>query len=369
MSNRPDSSVPNRAALPSEAIPRSHPAYPAHRAAIRSIERVVDDLAPSQDARVASTGIAQLLRLRPLVLTGAGISTDSGIPDYRGPQGSLRHHRPMTYQEFIHDDAARHRYWARSFVGWRHLDQAQPNAGHRVLAEWNTTGVISGIITQNVDGLHEQAQRAVGQAVQGAAGGSGSHAPDLTAQSDHSDLDLDTSAPVIPLHGTMDEIECLVCGNTEARAAFDVRLTDANPGFIAAVDAQDARINPDGDAELADGWVDKFTMVGCLNCGSVKLKPTVVYFGEAVPVPRKEQVDRLLAESGALIIVGSSVAVMSGFRLVLDAQKQRKPVAIINAGPSRADDRATFRWRTTAAEALQWLEANRLKTAGGERFR
>lgn len=303
-----------------------HPAYSAHLGAIRSIERVVNERAPYQNAQVASAGIGHLLRLKPLVLTGAGISTDSGIPDYRGPQGSLKEHRPMTYQEFMHDGAARHRYWARSFVGWQHMGRAFPNDGHRVLAQWNDAGIISGIVTQNVDGLHQQAAR-----------------------------DIHGTGELITLHGDMEHVECLDCGYIEDREHLDKRFHQANPDFLESIQLETEDINPDGDARLGQQWVDEFTMVGCLNCGSVRLKPTVVYFGEAVPVERKQRINELVEESGALLIVGSSVAVMSGYKMVLDTVNANKPVAIINAGPSRADEKASFRWRTTASEALIWL--------------
>ena len=311
-----------------------HPAYATHQAAIRSVARVVDNTAPPQNVQVASTGLLQLLRLRPLILTGAGMSTDSGIPDYRGPEGSLRRSRPMTYQEFLHDEAARQRYWARSFVGWQHLNEARPHRGHEILARWNTQDIISGIITQNVDGLHQRTQL-------------------------HEDAQVEqptNAAEVIALHGSMDEIECLVCGAKEDREAFGRRLHQANAHVADQwqVDHQD--INPDGDARIPQEWVDQFTMVQCLNCGSDKLKPTVVYFGEIVPKQRKDAIRELMSESGALIVVGSSLAVMSSYRILLEADRTRKPIGIINLGPTRGEDRATFRWRTGIKQALEWLD-------------
>lgn len=315
-------------------LAEDHPAYATHRAAMRSVERVVENTAPRQHVEVASSGIAQLLTLRPMVLTGAGMSTDSGIPDYRGPNGSLRHSRPMTYQEFLHDDAARQRYWARSFVGWRHLAQADPHMGHQILARWNATDQISGIVTQNVDGLHQRSQRAVA--------GSREQFP--------------AEAPVYALHGSMDEIECLVCGSTEDRETFGTRLAAANAQVAASwnVDAED--INPDGDARIPQHWVDQFRMVTCLTCGSEKLKPTVVYFGEIVPQERKNRIASLLEDSGALLVLGSSLAVMSSYRILLQADRLGKPIGIINLGPTRGEVRATFRWRTGVKSALQWLD-------------
>lgn len=318
----------------STSFPEDHPAYQTHQAAIRSVQRVIDNSAPLQNVQVASAGLGQLLKLKPLVLTGAGMSTDSGIPDYRGPAGSLRHSRPMTYQEFLHDDAARHRYWARSYVGWQHMHQATPHSGHQILAHWNALDRISGIVTQNVDGLHQRSQRLADAGI----------GPDKIA------------SPVIALHGSMDEIECLVCGVKEDREAFGMRLHHANADTSGQWQISHTDINPDGDARIPQDWVDEFTMVTCLNCGSDKLKPTVVYFGEIVPQQRKVAISELLAGSGALIVVGSSLAVMSGYRILLEADRARKPVGIINLGPTRGEERATFRWRTGVKQALEWLD-------------
>ena len=315
-------------------LSEDHPAYATHQAAMRSVQRVIKNTAPYQNVQVASTGIEQLLGLRPLVLTGAGISTDSGIPDYRGPEGSLRHSRPMTYQEFLHDDAARHRYWARSFVGWHHMNAAIPNTGHDIIASWNTKGHIAGVVTQNVDGLHQQSQRRADQLA----------GPNSIA------------GPVIALHGSMGEIECLVCGVKEDREKFGIRLRQANAGVADQWIISEEFINPDGDARIPQEWVEQFHMVNCLNCGSTKLKPTVVYFGEMVPKHRKAAIQDLLGRSGALIVIGSSLAVMSGYRILLEADRARKPIGIINLGPTRGEERATFRWRTGVRQALEWLD-------------
>ncbi|WP_407671349.1 Sir2 family NAD-dependent protein deacetylase [Paeniglutamicibacter cryotolerans] len=296
----------------------------AHRAALRSIERVVGETAPLQDPLVASRGIRKMLeRGSVLVLTGAGVSTDSGIPDYRGPRGSLRRHRPMTYQEFLHEPAARHRYWARSFVGWRHMDQAVPNPIHHHLAHWETSGKISGIVTQNVDGLHVAA---------------GSHT-------------------VIALHGDMEHIRCLDCGAMEERRSLDLRLHRANPGYLERIDLDPSLVNPDGDVSQDQAHVDEFMMVGCAACGSEALKPNVVYFGENVPPERKALIRELEARSSALLVIGSSLAVMSGYKLLLDARAAGKGVGLINGGPTRGDAKADFRWRTNIVQALQSLDA------------
>lgn len=319
------------------ALSEDHPAYATHQAAIRSVQRVISDMAPYQNVEVASTGIGQLLQLQPLILTGAGMSTDSGIPDYRGPEGSLRHSRPMTYQEFLHDDTARRRYWARSFVGWQHMSEAAPHAGHKILARWNARGTITGIVTQNVDGLHQRSQRAA----------------DTAAGHDA------VSGPIIPLHGSMDEVECLVCGVRENRDDFGHRLYEANRDVAEHWRLDDIEINPDGDARIPSQWVQQFTMIRCLNCGSDKLKPTVVYFGEIVPQQRKQAISNLLETSGALIVVGSSLAVMSSYRILLEAHRAHKPIGIINLGPTRGEQRATFRWRSGVRQALEWLDQQR----------
>ncbi|GHD02773.1 NAD-dependent protein deacetylase [Zhihengliuella salsuginis] len=294
----------------------------AHKAALRSIARVVDETAEPQDPARAEAGIYSMLAAGDvLVITGAGISTDSGIPDYRGPNGSLKRHRPMTYQEFKHDPAARHRYWARSFVGWRHMHTAAPNRGHYLLAEFERHGQLSGIVTQNVDGLHV------------AAG----------------------SENVIPLHGDLSLVRCLNCGNVESRPNLDARLVEANPGYLERIELDPSAVNPDGDVTLEERHVDAFVMVGCIVCGSVELKPDVVYFGENVPAERKKAVAELEAASRGVLVVGSSLAVMSGYKIVLDAVRESKPVGIINGGPSRADAKADWRWRARVGTALERL--------------
>lgn len=310
--------------------PARHPALDGHQAALRSIARVVDETAPLQDPETASRGLLRLLEeTRPLVITGAGVSTDSGIPDYRGPNGSLHRHRPMTYQEFRDDPAARHRYWARSFVGWRRMDQARPNAAHRILAGWAARGLVSGILTQNVDGLHAQAAAEEG------------------APEDR----------LIELHGDLARVVCLHCGATESRRDLDVRLEAANPGYLERVSIDPEAVNPDGDVTLDRHWVDEFAMVGCLRCGSVELKPDVVYFGESVPVARREAAEAMADDGGAVLAVGTSLAVMSGYRFVLRAERAGKDTGLINLGPTRADPKASWRWRAPVADALAWLDS------------
>jgi NAD-dependent SIR2 family protein deacetylase len=268
------------------------------------LDRTAAD-APSPQAG----SLADLERLlgggRVAVLSGAGLSTESGIPDYRGATGSLRRHTPMTYQEFAQSADSRRRYWARSHLGWRTIARAQPNAGHRAVAALSAAGHVSAVITQNVDGLHQAA---------------GSH-------------------DAVELHGSLDRVLCLDCGRVSTREELDLRLRAANPGF------QDAstRINPDGDVELADELVADFRTVSCDACGTGELKPDVVFFGENVPKPRVQQCYDHVDEARALLVLGSSLTVMSGLRFVRHAAKSGKPVAIVNQGPTRGDDHASVR--------------------------
>jgi NAD-dependent SIR2 family protein deacetylase len=241
---------------------------------------------------------------RVVVLSGAGLSTESGIPDYRGPSGAaLRHHAPMTYQTFMTDPPARHRYWARSYVGWRRIREARPNAGHRAVADLQRAGLLRGIITQNVDGLHQQA---------------GADA-------------------VIELHGGLDRVVCQACSHVVGRTRFDQALRAANTSFRADV----SQVNPDGDVDLPDEALARFVMVDCEACGGGPLKPDVVFFGETVPRDRVERCFTLVDDAGALLVLGSSLKVMSGFRFVLRARKLGIPVAIVNQGPTRADTHPT----------------------------
>lgn len=292
----------------------------AHESALRSIARVVHETTELTPPHVALTTITEQLRAeKVLVITGAGVSTASGIPDYRGPNGSLTRHRPMTYQEFRYDPAALQRYWARSFVGWRHMDEARPNRTHFALAELEQAGLVGGLVTQNVDGLHV------------ATG----------------------SRNVLALHGTLAQVVCLACGHLEDRHHLDQRLSQANPGFAPTYDA--SQVNPDGDVALSPTDVAAFNLVGCLLCGSVLLKPDVVYFGEPVPTTRKVAIAEMLASARSVLAVGTSLAVMSGYRIILDALKLGLPVSVINGGPGRADPKADVVWRTKVGPAFDAL--------------
>ena len=294
----------------------------AHHSAIRSMQRIVEQQAEASPEAEARDGVQSMLdEGKVLVVTGAGVSTDSGIPDYRGPNGSLQRHRPMTFQEFRYRPEARQRYWARGYVGWRHMGNAEPNDIHRRLVQWEREGRINGIITQNVDGLHQEAG----------------------------------SQRVIPVHGDLSIVRCLDCGHTEDRLHFDARLQTANAGYLEAVEIDPEAVNPDGDVELPQYLVDQFTMVACENCGSLVLKPDVVYFGESVPPARKEAMAQLQAESNSLLVLGSSLAVMSGYRILLDFVKLGLPVALITNGHVRGEQKATWRWRVPLEHALEQL--------------
>ncbi|MFD4638910.1 NAD-dependent protein deacetylase [Lentzea sp. NPDC058436] len=237
-----------------------------------------------------------------LVLSGAGLSTESGIPDYRGEGGSLRKHTPMTYEEFTSSQAGRQRYWARSHVGWRTIARAHPNAGHHAVSR--LSGKLAGVITQNVDGLHQ------------AAG----------------------SSDVVELHGGLDRVICLDCRLLSPRLDLDRRLREANPDFHATTD----EINPDGDVFLPEEQVRGFEVVPCAECGGV-LKPDVVFFGENVPRPRVEQCYSLVDGARSLLVLGSSLTVMSGLRFVRRASAAGIPVVIINRGETRGDPHASHR--------------------------
>jgi NAD-dependent SIR2 family protein deacetylase len=263
-----------------------------------------------------------LLAGRPLAaLTGAGLSTDSGIPDYRGPGAPRR--SPMTYQEFLSGERARRRYWARSHVGWARMAHAVSNDGHRALADLERIGVLRGLITQNVDGLH-------------AAAG---------------------SRAVIDLHGRIAEVVCVACGRRSAREELQRRLAAANPGFVEAAGAA-VEAAPDGDAELAA--TGGFRVVACVGCGGV-LKPDVVFFGENVPRERVARayavVDAAADAEGALLVAGSSLAVLSGLRFVRHAHKRGIPVVIVNRGTTRGDDLADLRVDAGCSETLTALAA------------
>ncbi|AUZ87343.1 NAD-dependent protein deacetylase [Arthrobacter agilis] len=268
-----------------------------------------------EDRELLDQAVAVLAGLRLAVLTGAGLSTDSGIPDYRGPQSVPRN--PMTYQQFVGDEALRRRYWARNHVGWRHLRRADPNAGHAAVATLEQRGLLTGLITQNVDKLHSSAG----------------------------------SVNVIDLHGTFDRVVCLQCASVFPRSRIAEILEDLNPGYLErASDAGD--VAPDADADVDD--TGDFQMAPCPVCGGM-LKPDFVYFGENVPKARVAEAYAMVDAAGALLVAGSSLTVMSGLRFVRHAFKAGKPVVIINRGWTRGDEFASLKIETGVSEALTYL--------------
>jgi NAD-dependent SIR2 family protein deacetylase len=276
-----------------------------------TVESTIRTAVPGEASYAAAL---DLLADRPLVvLTGAGLSTDSGIPDYRGPGTPTR--MPMTYQEFVSGPDAQRRYWARSHLGWSRMRGAEPNAGHRALAALDPEL----LITQNVDGLHERAG----------------------------------SRRVVALHGRIADVLCLSCRSVSTRRALQERMTAANPGWTERHAAVASR--PDGDVELDD--THDFVVPACEDCGGV-LKPDVVFFGENVPAPRVsrcyEAVDSL-GSSGVLLAVGTSLTVMSGFRFVRRAARAGTPVVIVNRGGTRGDDLATYKVDAGCSEFLTAL--------------
>lgn len=272
------------------------------------------------DGAMTVSALTDLLQAGGVVaLTGAGISTDSGIPDYRGPSGAaLRRHAPMTYREFRQEPAARHRYWARSHAGWPMMKRAQPNEGHRAVAEMERGGLLDGVITQNVDGLHQ------------AAG----------------------SRAVVDLHGRLDRVICLDCAHVVDRGRVEERLILANGEWSHAA----GLVNPDGDVDLTQDQIADFVMVDCEACDG-PLKPDVVYFGETVPLDRVDESYRLVDEARALLVLGSSLHVFSGRRFVQRARDRGIPIAIVNQGPTRSDDLATIRLDAPISETLTFALA------------
>ena len=260
----------------------------------RDVDELVDEL------------VGALAGRRVVALTGAGCSTESGIPDYRGPGPDGRPRPPRTpvmYREFVASEAARRRYWARAVLGWPAVARARPNPAHRALAALEERGALAGVITQNVDGLH------------GAAG----------------------SRRVVELHGALARVRCLDCGALAGRAAVQDRLLAANPGWPARA----AALAPDGDAELDGELVARFAVTGCDGCGG-RLKPDVVFFGENVPRPLVDAAWALFDEAQVLLVVGSSLQVYSGYRFVRRAAERGLPVVIVNRGPTRGDGEAAL---------------------------
>lgn len=268
------------------------------------------------DARLFETLTELVSQRATVVLTGAGISTESGIPDYRGPETRRRARNPVQYTQFLRDPAARRRYWARSLLGWPRIAQAVPSAPHHALTRLERAGYVSAVLTQNVDSLHVHAG----------------------------------TRSLVELHGALREVVCLDCGSVTPRSALQVALLEQNPGFIDHV----AELAPDGDAELDDDKLASFRVVDCARCGGA-LKPHVVFFGETVPRERVTRALSHVAEAELLLVVGSSLAVFSGLRFVLAAKDRSIPIAILNLGPCRGDPHANLRIEGRAGEVLTSL--------------
>lgn len=267
-----------------------------------------------QDAQLAQ--LVSLLRGRRIVVvTGAGISTDSGIPDYRGPKTRHQTRNPIQHREFAESAATRRRYWARATRGWPRFAAALPNAGHRALRELQDAGAVTGLITQNVDRLHHAA-----------------------------------GSDALELHGTLHEVVCLACGALEQRASVHGWMMERNPKF----DAHVLGVAPDGDVDLDAGAVRAFDVAPCRRCGG-PLKPRVVFFGGAVPRAIVTSAYAMVEAAEALLVVGSSLTVFSGYRFVRRAEERGMPVAIVNLGPTRGDPHAELRLDASAAAVLPRL--------------
>src|SRR6478609_7330607 len=249
------------------------------------------------------TELAELLSAgNAVVLSGAGVSTDSGIPAYRDEEGRWKQSAPMQFRDFTSSVLSRQRYWARSMVGWERMARAQPNRAHRALAELEQRGALRLLITQNVDGLHS------------AAG----------------------SRQVVDLHGRLDRVICLDCAQVSPRAELQAQLAAKNPEFF----GQSYTARADGDVELAVDYA-RFELVPCASCGGT-LKPDVVFFGENVPAARFQVAMAALEAARALLIVGSSLMVFSGYRFARAAARLGIPIAIVNQGKTRADELAAL---------------------------
>ncbi|WP_284944322.1 NAD-dependent protein deacetylase [Acidisoma cladoniae] len=253
---------------------------------------------------------------RLFILTGAGCSTGSGIPDYRDADGHWKRPQPVMFQAFMGSPATRQRYWARSLVGWQHFGGAVPNETHRALARLEEAGKSELLVTQNVDRLHQ------------AAGSIG----------------------VVDLHGTLDRVRCMGCERRTPREALQMQLLRLNPGWI---DSEAARA-PDGDADLIHTDFSSFIVPPCGECGGI-LKPDVVFFGESVPMDRVIAASHALKAADAMLVVGSSLMVYSGFRFVQAAVQAGKPVAVVNLGRTRADAILTLKVEQPCADALAFL--------------
>ncbi|MBS0450677.1 MAG: NAD-dependent protein deacetylase [Proteobacteria bacterium] len=274
----------------------------------------------------ANTPLVDFVRRHPrlFVLTGAGCSTESGIPDYRDANGDWKRAAPVTYQAFMGSEATRKRYWARSLIGWRIMGEARPGAAHHALARLESAGHVHTLLTQNVDGLHD------------AAG----------------------SRATIDLHGRIDTVCCTACGTRSPRAQLQSRLLARNPEWAQL----SARSAPDGDADLDGRDFSGFDIPACEQCGGL-LKPDVVFFGESVPPSRVTAARTALQACDAMLVAGSSLMVYSGFRFVQAAAAAGLPVAAVNLGRTRADDLLALKIAQPVGEALSTLAESLSKDA------
>jgi NAD-dependent SIR2 family protein deacetylase len=275
---------------------------------------------PQESIAAGAESLAAMLRHceRIVALTGAGCSTASGIPDYRDADGAWKHARPILYQDYVASAEVRRRYWARSSLGWPRFARAVPNAAHLGLAELERRGRLAMVITQNVDRLHQHA---------------GSQA-------------------VIDLHGRLDVVQCLGCGASLSRADWQTQLHHLNPDWIAEV----TQLAPDGDVVPEGADYAGFRVPACRQCGGIQ-KPGVVFYGEAVPAEVSSAARHAMEQADALLVIGTSLVVYSGFRLARDAAAAGKPVVAINLGRTRADGLLTLHWREDCARALPGLLA------------
>lgn len=276
---------------------------------------------PDRVALVASEAIACLRGLRVVALTGAGVSTESGIPDYRSPEALARVRRPIHGPEFVRSASLRRRYWARAMAGWERFRLARPSASHVALAALEQRGVVTSLITQNVDRLHQQAG----------------------------------SANVIELHGALAEVVCLACGVLEPRDAVQARMRDENPTWLEER-ARETPMAPDGDADLPDAVVARFVPPSCIanGCGGT-LKPNVVFFGHNVARPIVDDAYARIDAADALLVAGTSLAVFSGYRFLLRAAERGTPIVIVNRGPVRGEERAALKIEASTGATLAAL--------------
>jgi NAD-dependent SIR2 family protein deacetylase len=299
---------------------------PGSRVGRPLVRPVTEDAAalPAVGLEEGTEAVRALLGPRLVAITGAGISTESGIPDYRGPTGRARNATPMTYDEFVSSAEAQRRYWARSFAGWPVMGAALPNVGHRALATLQRAGSLAGVITQNVDRLHQR----VG------------------------------TDPLLELHGSLDRVVCLACGALDEREPVQARLAEANPQFDPTryqVGDDAGGVQPDGDIEVLEAMVAGFQTVPCSVCGNGPLKPDVVFFGESVPRHRVELATTWTQECSALLVLGSSLAVMSAYRFVRAAHAAGRRIVIVNDGPTRGDAQASVRVQAPLGRLLSAL--------------